>query len=485
VTRMRLIQAARITRLKDSSTSIEKQDDDMARWAAGNDHEIIDTAKDSGVSGAVPPWNRPELGPWLTDPDKISRYDGILASHLDRLGRSTNDFMELLKWCEKNHKTIITTALGDKIDFSKGTGKLLGFVIMWLGEQELESDRRRTRETFEWLRDNGYLTGKCPFGFRVVEIMDGKKVRKIIEPDPVNAEYVRQMVTNYLAGWTLAELCDWLDAEGVKPPQNGIWQQNSISQLFRNPVLIGQLESEGDVVRDAKGQPMQRCEPILDDETWQRLQAKLEATPKRKTTAPKDTALLTGILVCPKCGGPMYRFTSTRKHPNGNTYVTAYYRCHGTPRKPSKCRNMPKMTDVEAKVTEYILTHPSIEIMETVMVKGNAYGKQIAEVKAAMAALSQDADDYDERHNALRAEYLRLKDLRPEPDRVDKVPTGRTLAAEWPEMTTAERRQALLDGEFTVEAVKGKDGLHVDVTPGEAYRVMVADRLRHIPHPRG
>lgn len=471
----------------------------MARWASGNDHVIVGVAEDSGVSGAVAPWDRPDLGPWLTDPDKIAQYDGILAAHLDRLGRSTNDFMMLLKWCDENHKTIITTALGDKIDFSKGVGKLIGFVIMWLGEQELETDRRRTRETFEWLRDHGYLTGKCPFGFRIVTVETDGKTRKLIEPDPVNANYVREMVTRWLDGQTLAELCDWLDAEGVKPvawttwnkkPEDErgpepVWQQGSISQLFRNPVLVGQLESGGDVVRDAKGQPMLRCQPILDDDTWRKLQEKFDAMPKRKTTAPKDTSLLTGILFCAKCDSPMYRLTSTRQHPNGNTYVTTYYRCHGTSRNPSKCRNMAQMKAIEDEVTEYIQTHPSMEIMEPIVVKGNTFGKQLAEVRAAMTALDPASDDYETTHASYFGEFKRLSGLKPEPDRIDKVPTGRTLAGEWPTMDTAERRQALLDGEFRVTVVKDKEGLHVETIPGEAYRVMVAARLRHIPHPRG
>jgi site-specific DNA recombinase len=493
---MKLLQAARITRLKDSSTSIEKQDDDMARWASANDHVIVDTAKDSGVSGAISPFERPDLGPWLTDPEKIKQYDGILASHLDRLGRSTNDFMVLLKWCKDNNKTIITTALGDKIDFSKGVGLLIGFIIVWLGEQELETDKRRTRETFEWLRDNGYLTGKCPFGFRIVTITAEGKKRKIIEPDPVNAPYVRDMVKRYLAGKTLAELCEWLDAEGVKPSgwlawskkpadkrgNEPVWQPASIMGLFRNPVLIGRLESEGDVVRDAKGQPLKRCKEILDDDTWQRLQAKLDTMPQRRSSAPKETSLLTGILFCAKCGGPMYRLTSTRNHPNGKTYVTVYYRCHGKPRKASKCRNMVRMEAIEAEVTDYILSHKSIEIMRPVVVKGNTYGKQLAEVGAAIKALDPAGEDYEARHAELFAEFRRLSALKPEPDRVGSVSTGRTLAGEWPAMDTAARRQALLDGEFTVTAVKSKDGLHVEVTPGEAYRRMVAGR--RIPHPR-
>jgi site-specific DNA recombinase len=494
---MRLLQAARISKDKDDSTSVEKQDADMRRWAQANEHEIVGTAKDTDVSGSKPPWERPALGPWLTDMEKISQYDGILSSHLDRLGRSTNDYMELLKWCETHHKTIITSALGDKIDFSKGTGKLIGFVIMWLGEQELENTKRRTRETFEWLRDKGYLTGKCPFGFRIVEILvDGKK-RKIIEPDPINAPYVFQMVERYLAGQTTLEICEWLDSEGVRPAawkswskadpaERGpepIWQQSSIMQLFTNPVLIGHLVSDGEIVRTGDGQPLKRCAPILEDEQWTKLQAKLDTSPKRKSTAPKDTSLLTGVLFCPKCDGPMYRLTSTRKHPNGNTYTTVYYRCHGTGRAPSKCRNMVKMDDVEAKVDDWITSHKSIEITETRIVKGNAHGQQIAEVRQAMKDLDPARADYDTVHAGYRAEFVRLSQLAPEPDRIETVFTGRTLAGEWPTMPQAERHQTLRDGGFTVTAVKIDGKPVVEVTPGDAYKAQLDKRK--LPHPRG
>src|SRR5262249_26390489 len=71
---IRLLQAARLSRDTDESTSIEKQDADMRRWAHAHGHEIIGTAADTDVSGSRPPWERPELGPWLTHADKISQY---------------------------------------------------------------------------------------------------------------------------------------------------------------------------------------------------------------------------------------------------------------------------------------------------------------------------------------------------------------------------------------------------------------------------
>lgn len=499
---MRLLQASRLSQLKDDTTSLAKQDAKADTYAKAYEHTIIATAEDTDVSGDIEPEKRPELGPWLTDLDKISQYDGIIAAHLDRLGRNARQLVAFRDWCKDNGKTIITVE--PAIDWSSDVGELIWGIMAWLAEQELKAIKRRTKETFAYLRDNGYLTGKCPFGFAIVTIAVGGRTRKIIVPDEITAPIVREMAERYLNGQTFLEVAEWLDSEEIKSPSwaawskkpedkrgaEPVWQPTSIGQLFRNPVLIGQLESDGEIVADVKGKPMQRCAPILDDDTWQQLQAKLDVSSKRrKSTAPADTSMLTGVLLCAKCGGPMYRLTSTRKHPNGRTYVTAYYRCKGKSRTPSMCRNMIKLHEVEAEVTEWITTHKSIEIMETVVVKGNDYGRELSNVTQALEALARKMRSkeitfaqYKAQSAPLDAELERLDGLDPQPDRFVPRSTGKTLAQEWPKMTDAERRQALRDGEFTVTAVKIDGKPVVTVAPGEAYARQLSQRK--IPHPR-
>src|SRR6266516_3011919 len=104
---MKLLHAARLSRLGDASTGLDKQDDVSRRYAIIGDHETTGTAADADVSGGVSPWKRPDLGPWLTDPAKIASYDGIIASALDRLGRSARDLAQLRDWAEDNGKQLI------------------------------------------------------------------------------------------------------------------------------------------------------------------------------------------------------------------------------------------------------------------------------------------------------------------------------------------------------------------------------------------
>jgi hypothetical protein len=81
----------------------------------------------------------------------------------------------------------------------------------------------------------------------------------------------------------------------------------------------------------------------------------------------------------------------------------------------------------------------------------------------------------------LDGELERLSELEPEPDRIEPRSTGKTLAREWPTMTDAERRQALLAGEFVVTAVKVDGKPVVTVDAGDAYKRQL--KTRKIPHP--
>jgi site-specific DNA recombinase len=54
----------------------------------------------------MPPWERPELGPWLTDPVKLVQYDGIIAYEVSRLSREYYDLAWLRRWAEPNRKKL-------------------------------------------------------------------------------------------------------------------------------------------------------------------------------------------------------------------------------------------------------------------------------------------------------------------------------------------------------------------------------------------
>lgn len=422
---MRLLQVARLSRAHDDSSSLDKQDAQCQRWAEAYGHEIIGTAADSNVSGKTDPFTRPELGPWLHETALIASYDGIVAAKLDRFARSVRYWAHLLDWARDHGKTVV--CVDPFIDFSTPTGQLVGMIMSWLAEQELAQITQRSKDTREYLQANGYLVGKCPFGYRIVKDRDHKS----LEPDPVESQLLREAASMYLGGSSLRAVAEWLD-QRCQAPQGGLWNGQSLSALFRNPILAGRQV-------DASGRTILKVEPVLDRATWEALQAK--QTARAKTTGAAPRALLTGVAVCAVCGGPMYRLVT---RPKGHRYD--YYRCHGTGRNPSTCRNMVRVETLDAKVEKYMITTLARwPRYETITIPGHGYQDEIAEVEQDLRELDYDAPGFLERQAALLAERARLRNLPSVPARTQRRPTGDTIGQHWSSLTTeADKRDFLL-----------------------------------------
>ena len=67
-------------------------------------------------------------------------------------------------------------------------------------------------------------------------------------------------------------------------------------------------------------------------------------------------AMLSGVAVCGKCGGPMYRIRAQNVRKDGSKQYNVYYRCWGTAMNPSKCRNSIPLAELEARVERYMTT---------------------------------------------------------------------------------------------------------------------------------
>jgi len=291
--------------------------------------------------------------------------------------------------------------------------------------QEWLNTSKRYRRMIKHLKDNGYMTGRPCFGFKTVP----KDNHKTMVPDPVNAEYVRQAANRYLAGDSLRVICDWLESKHVKPPTGSKWNPYTLSRIFRNESLIGRRRENCKACRGRSGKAQcATCkgtgtgrtyltfEPVMDRDTWDKLQKKLNASAARAGVAPKQTALLTSIAICSKCGGPMYRIKNR------------YYRCHGSGRELSKCALLVSITELDEYVSS--LFEPNrfgkYHVYETVVIPGEGYAEDIADVEAELRELDFDSPDFGVKQAKLLAERSRLKALPSKPARTERVDTGRT-----------------------------------------------------------
>ena len=133
----------------------------------------------------------------------------------------------------------------------------------------------------------------------------------------------------------------------------------------------------------------------------------------RKGVTPKTTAMLTGVAVCAKCGGNLYRITC-----GGPRNRSPFYRCHGDERMPSACKNLVPLAELDAWVDAQMRSDGSFMI-ETTVTPGIGYDAEISDVEADLRVLDFDAPDFIDRQGRLLAERARLRSL---PNRPAEVP---------------------------------------------------------------
>src|SRR5690606_11318181 len=108
----RALAAVRLSVLSDSSTSRGRRVEHGTNRVRARGWEHAGTAEDPDVSATkYSPFNRPELGQWLTD-DPPEPWDVLVVWRLDRLIRSSRDLAELLAWCEDRGKGFVSATEG-------------------------------------------------------------------------------------------------------------------------------------------------------------------------------------------------------------------------------------------------------------------------------------------------------------------------------------------------------------------------------------
>ncbi len=191
----------------------------------------------------------------------------------------------------------------------------------------------------------------APFGYRYVRKSEHADAGYEIAPH--EAAIVAELFARYAdGGVAIAELTRWLSGLGV-PTRSGKtrWDRSVIWGMLRNPAYAGRacfgktIRTEQTAGLNRTARQAGRATPrnytvtdrarqdwleipvpaLVDEDTWQRVQRRLEDNKRYASRDSKDPSLLQGICACSGCGYAYYR-TSTR---TSNTKIY-YYRCLGS-----------------------------------------------------------------------------------------------------------------------------------------------------------
>ncbi|AGK87512.1 integrase [Mycobacterium phage HINdeR] len=457
---MRVLGRIRLSRLSDESTSPERQREIIEGWAKSNDHTIVGWAEDLDVSGSVDPFDTPALGPWLSEP-KLHEWDILCAWKLDRLSRRAIPMNKLFGWVMDHDKTLV--CVNDNIDLSTWIGRMVANVIAGVAEGELEAIRERTTASHRKLRELGRWPGGRPsYGYRAVEREDA--AGWVLEPDPVSSVVLRSIIDWVLQGQSVESIAKDLTAMGEVSPSDYVrqrageaprghpWHGRTIVKLLRSKTLLGYVTHNGTTVRDENGVPVQKGPPLVDQDTFNRLQAALDdgSRPKTVNRTSKASPLL-GVALCWDCEKPLY---SRRQTTAGKVY--RYYHC-----RDGHTQSIPA-DDLQQLVEERFLNAlGDQEVHEMVYLPAESHQAELEEAQIAVqeltSALGRMKSNYAQQriHTQLEALDKRIQELEGLPTseaRSEMRPTGGLYKDAWEEADEQGRRELLIKSGITAKA---------------------------------
>ena len=323
------------TSMQVDGYSLDAQMTSIKRYAKAYDIDIVDVYKDEGRSGKSIA-GREDFIRMLEDIETGAiNVDYVMVYKLSRFGRNSADILYSLQRLQLHNVNLICT---EEQLVSTGFGKMMLTVLSAVAELEREtiveqtmSGRKQKAEEGKW---NG---GFPPYGFG---IKDG-----ILIINEEEAEAIRIIYKKYLEGAGFNAISKYLRYQGIdkKPRHNGKhtqWSAKLIKDIIDNPVYCGKIAYGRRTKKKKKGTANEyqtikqdtyiiaqgKHEPIISEEDWIAAQQRREETgvSSPSSIGRTRTHLLSGILRCPECGGPMYTNKNSWTKKDG-TYVERHY----------------------------------------------------------------------------------------------------------------------------------------------------------------
>ncbi|MFJ9315790.1 recombinase family protein [Pimelobacter simplex] len=234
---------------------------------------------------------------------RTDQADGLVVYDLDRLARDPRDLEDAIEVVEHYGKAIVS-ATASEINLSTETGRMAARLMVVMANKSSADTARRVRRAALANAQDGKPVGKRAFGW----------TDDHLSLDPAEAALVREAVAKLLDGTTTATAIarEWNEA-GVRTARGNDWRNVTVRQYLRHPRLAGYRVTHSDrrneLVRDADGAPViGQWPPLLDVDTWERLQGVLTSRDTRGRVPKKSKRfyLLAGIIRCGICNSPMY-----------------------------------------------------------------------------------------------------------------------------------------------------------------------------------
>lgn len=250
---------------------------------------------------------------------EADRYDVILVDDLSRLSRDSVEVSQALRRLQ--FRGVRVLGVSDNIDTSAKGHKINASLRGIMGELYLDDLRDKTHRGLAGRALSGASAGGLAFGYAVT----GVGQRAI---DEAQAEVVRRIFADYIAGSSARDIAAALNREGVPAARRSEWSASAIFGdvrrgigILANPIYVGrQVWNRSRWIKHPEsGHRVRRERPesewittehpelaIVDAATWAAAQRRVRGQHRDSGNRGRPAKnLLSGILRCGGCGSPM------------------------------------------------------------------------------------------------------------------------------------------------------------------------------------
>lgn len=407
----RALIVVRLSKVTDATTSPERQLEICERLCTDRGYEVVGVAEDLDVSGAVSPFDRkkrPNLARWLAGEEQP--FDVVVAYRVDRLTRSIRHLQELVNWADDNDKLVVS-ATEAHFDTTTPFAAVVIALMGTVAQMELEAISERSASAKRRdIRLGKYRGGTPPWGY--MPQRDDAGVWRLVH-DPDQVKIIHEVVQRVLDGIPLQRIAHDLTLREVptpkdralqlqgKPIKGTDWNVTPMRRSLLSEAMLGRVSDvAGKAIRADDGSPIERAEPILKPEVFERLRVEIGNRTKRGEPNKRTSSLLLRVLYCGMpcshiqagdrcpddctgtCGEAVYKF-------NGGSHSQfPRYRCR-TMTKAHKCGNRTiRMDETDALVEKVILALlGKSERLEREWDSGSDNSAELADINDTLADL--------------------------------------------------------------------------------------------------
>lgn len=305
---------ARYSSSAQNEQSIEGQLRECYAYAAKNEYTVVHEYIDRAISGKTD--ERADFQQMISDSTSHG-FDAVIVYKTDRFSRNRYDSAVYKAQLKKNGVRVLYAKepVPDGIE-----GILLESLLEGMAEYySAELSQKLRRGMHESALKCQALGGNGALGYFVGE-------DKKFHVDEATAPIVRKIFEMYADGNSCKDICDALNALGIKTSRGGAYNKNSLRTILKNEKYIGVYQVKE--IRIEGGVPA-----IVDRELFdkvQKMMANNSSHPQHHRA--KINYPLSGKLFCGHCNSPIIGVCGTGKSKERHYY----YKCTG--RKEGNCK---------------------------------------------------------------------------------------------------------------------------------------------------